>query len=270
MLRATRAEVAKPDWGGSLARELFGCETRDEANNNSLLAAATLWRPRTLPARAVAARALAMELKWTSPYSNTVDMLRAGFLTVAGAILAANNIGLLRRRFISYGARSGQPSVSTGGKNRQKQTAETPRTALERVSDFIAGWSVPHAYFIHFYIVSVLFSLVWATQLATRGPLFRVVAATLGEGNLKYSMSPNQVLLCWLLYTIQGVRRLYECVTLIRPSSSRMWIGHWLFGLGFYMAMNMAIWVEGSGKDHKSPPVLIRFNISRDLDTLLT
>lgn len=62
----------------------------------------------------------------------------------------------------------------------------------------------------------------------------------------KGSMSVNQVILCSALMTVQGARRLSECITLSKPSQSKMWCVHWFLGLAYYLAMTMAVWIEGT------------------------
>lgn len=54
---------------------------------------------------------------------------------------------------------------------------------------------------------------------------------------------------------IQGSRRLYECVYISKPGTSKMWIGHYLLGIGYYVVMSVAVWVEGTGL-HPPPPLL--------------
>lgn len=194
---------------------------------------------------------------------DAVDVLRGGFLltacavrsscpdkfmvvmpllTVTSQILAVNSILVFRSRFISYGPRAmSQPENGSTAK---------PRTTSAGLLDKLEAWNVPHNYFKHFYIVSVVSSVTWGIQLAVRGPLFRVVASTLTSARLSEpSMSFNQIALCWTLLAFQGVRRLYECITLDKPSSSRMWVGHWLFGLAYYTSMGIAVWIEGTCKD---------------------
>lgn len=58
-------------------------------------------------------------------------------------------------------------------------------------------------------------------------------------------MSVNQVILCSALMAIQGGRRLFECISLGKPSQSKMWVVHWVIGLVYYLAMTVAVWVEG-------------------------
>ena len=59
-------------------------------------------------------------------------------------------------------------------------------------------------------------------------------------------MSLYQVILTWSMMSIQGCRRLYESLVFGKQSSSRMWIGHWAMGILFYLAMSVAVWIEGS------------------------
>lgn len=63
-------------------------------------------------------------------------------------------------------------------------------------------------------------------------------------------MSVSQVMVCWALMMVQGVRRLRECLVFSKPSSSRMWFVHWLLGIAFYLATGIAIWIEGTGLDN--------------------
>lgn len=137
-----------------------------------------------------------------------------------------------------------RPENGTTAKTQAKSTG---------LLDKLATLTVPHNYFKHFYVVSVLSSVLWGIQLAARGPLFRAIASTMVSARLlEPSMSFNQITLCWVLLASQGVRRLYECVVLEKPSSSRMWVGHWLFGLAFYTSMGIAVWIEGTGKDRET------------------
>lgn len=130
---------------------------------------------------------------------------------------------------------------------------------VTRILDYLASWTVPHSFFTHFYVTSVLSSAFWATQLLSRGPAFRAVAARVSDEHLRQSMSLNQIIWCWVLMAIQGCRRLYECIAISKPSSSRMWFVHWLLGIAFYVATNLALWIEGTGAEFYgntfSPPV---------------
>lgn len=58
-------------------------------------------------------------------------------------------------------------------------------------------------------------------------------------------MSTDQVLLVWSLFVLQGLRRLVETLLFSKSTTSTLWILHWVVGIAFYTAMNLAIWVEG-------------------------
>lgn len=116
--------------------------------------------------------------------------------------------------------------------------------------DYVASLSVPHSYFTHFYVASVLSSVFWAVDVLRSGPGFSAVVQRVSLEHLQTSMSLYQVLLCWALLMVQAFRRLFESVVFAKPSSSsssRMWFVHWLLGIAFYMAASIAIWIEGAG-----------------------
>ena len=58
----------------------------------------------------------------------------------------------------------------------------------------------------------------------------------------------DQIVLVWSLMTVQGVRRLFESYFVTKHSESRMWFVHWYMGVAFYLAMGVAIWIEGASK----------------------
>lgn len=106
---------------------------------------------------------------------------------------------------------------------------------------------MPHSYFAQFYIVSVVSSLFWGFQLFCRGNVFQAIASRVSEEHQLHSMALSQVMVSWVLLALQGSRRLWESHVFQKPSSSQMWIVHWLLGIGFYLAAGVAIWIEGSG-----------------------
>lgn len=124
---------------------------------------------------------------------------------------------------------------------------------LQSLVSFLASYSVPHTYFTHFYVLSCLSSLLWAHQLYFRGPLFTLLARLAQRRGKDLSLDAdasvtlNQLLLCWIVLTCQGARRLAECISFFKPSASRMWIVHYLVGIAFYVTVNIAIWIEGVG-----------------------
>ncbi|KAK2767463.1 hypothetical protein FQN54_003619 [Arachnomyces sp. PD_36] len=179
-------------------------------------------------------------------------------------IIFLKAVAPLRERFVSYGPRaasskpeqepepdSTEPEITT--KTHETKPArltsntelQTP-TLIDRSLDYLASWKVPHSYFTQFYVVSLISSIFWATQIIWKGPAFRIVSALYDADSAQgSSMSVNQVLVCSALMAIQGARRLYECVTLSKPSQSTMWIAHYILGILYYLAMTVAVWIEG-------------------------
>ena len=143
----------------------------------------------------------------------------------------------LSDRFLAYGSREHAPP----------QSPNTRRLSTD-ITSSIAAIRVPHGWFTSFYVVSTSCSLLWASQVILNGQAFRSIATAVGAKRPTESMTLDQVTVTWLLMLLQGIRRLYECLTLTKPSSSRMWIGHWAFGLWYYLSINVAVWIEGSGR----------------------
>jgi 3-oxo-5-alpha-steroid 4-dehydrogenase 3 / polyprenol reductase len=167
---------------------------------------------------------------------DVIAAFRAGYLLLAIGILGVYAIPALRDRFLAYGPRN-EPA---GIQRRQQQH----QVFYDKCLDYVASIKVPHSWFRHFYMVSVVSSMVWLQQLYTRGPILHNVLSNTSTN--KPSMSFNQLVLCWTLLTIQGSRRLYESMILAKPSLSEMWVGHYLLGLLYYIAMSVAIWIEGA------------------------
>jgi 3-oxo-5-alpha-steroid 4-dehydrogenase 3 len=131
------------------------------------------------------------------------------------------------------------------------QSVQKPATRsgsiIEQVLDFFATVQVPHGYFQHFYLVSVLSSVFWAYQLLAKGWLLQYICQENNNNEPKEGMSVDQVALAWSFMGVQGLRRLLESSTLARPSASKMWFVHWLLGTTFYLAVGISVWVEGAG-----------------------
>lgn len=168
------------------------------------------------------------------------------FATVAVLTVAATPAST-RRLLTQYGARSAtKPSKG-------RQDDESQGDAFARFLDWATSFGqVPHSWFIHFYILSVLSSIFWAWQYYVDGSvldfLARSQAASAGD-----AMTMNQVALTWLLMGLQGTRRLYEYLFVTKPSSSTMWIVHWLLGSAYYVGVGVAVWIEGSSRCSDRP-----------------
>ena len=109
---------------------------------------------------------------------------------------------------------------------------------------------VPHAWFSHFYVVSMLWSCFWLGEfISGKGLLFDIARAqTLSDASSasSSSMALGQIWLVWGLLLLQVVRRAFEHAVYFKPSPSRMWCVPWLLGLAFYTVTSVAVWVEGS------------------------
>lgn len=139
------------------------------------------------------------------------------------------------QKIMNYGSR-GISSPSTTKTSKSKTTS---------LFGYIAAFQVPHTWFTHFYVVSVASSLFWAHQIYTRGPAFESLASFSNTSD--QGMTINQVFLACLFMALQGSRRLYESITLTKPSASKMWVGLWLIGIAYYVFMGITVWIEGIG-----------------------
>jgi len=146
-------------------------------------------------------------------------------------------IPTFRTKIMNYGSRN------TAISNLVK--APSSRGYLPAMFDLVASLQVPHTWFIHYYIVSVLSSVFWGVQIFTRGKVLQFMTSHTQQTTS--GMTLNQVVLAWMLMTLQGSRRLYECITLSRPSQSKMWIGLWAVGNMYYVFMGISVWIEGTG-----------------------
>ena len=187
-----------------------------------------------------------------------VAILKAFYLGSSAIVLIVFAIKPLKSRYLAYGARheTSDPAQNGNLKTSKREDSGADgwhlrvRNSLQLSLDYMATFQVPHSWFASFYMVSLCSSILWLQQLSTGGFLVRrILEYTAGTGP---SMSRSSMESCWCLMFLQGSRRLYECLTLTKPSSSTMWIVHWLIGIAFYIAMGISIWIEGSPalRDH--------------------
>ncbi|KAJ5477399.1 hypothetical protein N7539_007543 [Penicillium diatomitis] len=189
-------------------------------------------------------------------HMDAVDALRAFFLLAAATTISISLPSSLRDRFLLYGPRATTtpPDAQADGANSSRPDAQSPKESQAQDSpsgigflDYLATWQVPHSYFTQFYVASMASSVFWAIQLCCRGRVFQCIVSRISEEHLHQSMTLTQVLICWILLAIQGSRRLWECLIFAKPSTSKMGIAHWLLGVVHYIAVGIAIWIEGSG-----------------------
>lgn len=156
-----------------------------------------------------------------------IRVIRAFFILSSLAMLMVRLTPALADRFLAYGARD---QTSRHGKDAIPSARHPPRSVGIQILDYMATFDVPHSWFTHFYVVSVACSILCLCIFHYGG----------------YIPSQDQYLplLTSVLMLIQGSRRLLECLFLTKPSASRMWIGHYLIGLLFYLFTNISIWIE--------------------------
>ncbi|RKF60586.1 Polyprenol reductase [Erysiphe neolycopersici] len=173
-------------------------------------------------------------------------LCRNFFIIGSAACLGGVFFTSFRRKVMDYGSRS----INETNRVKQKQKFSTTTNLLSQAASF----RVPHSWFTHYYIASVLSSYFWLYQIITYGTVVRFLKSLSTTQSLNISsMSINQVFLTWLLMAIQGSRRLMESLTLMKSSSqSQMWAGIWIIGIIFYIIMGIAVWIEGiSQLDHQ-------------------
>jgi 3-oxo-5-alpha-steroid 4-dehydrogenase 3 len=173
------------------------------------------------------------------------DLCRAFFILAASTVLLCNAIPPINRRFLKYGSRA-QPLK---GESDSKSSSEPSAGPIASILDLVSTLQVPHSWFLHFYVTSVLLSIFWAVQIAAHGRIFLFIASYQSQNSsISAQMTTNQAAVTWIFMFVQGMRRLYESYSLMKPTKSQMWFAHWGLGLAFYVVMSMAVWVEASRK----------------------
>ncbi|KAI9824151.1 MAG: hypothetical protein M1819_000914 [Sarea resinae] len=178
---------------------------------------------------------------------STIDpaqALRAFFMLAAMTVFLANAVPAFRSRFVAYGSRTASPARERSDKEKRTQPSTSP-AAFVHFFDYLSTFLVPHAFFTHFYIASVLSSVFWAYQILAGGRCLTAFLDWTADHSREASMSLDQVALAWSLMALQGIRRLWESIALSKPSQAKMWFVHWLLGISFYVAMGIAVWIEG-------------------------
>lgn len=154
-----------------------------------------------------------------------------------GAVVSIGGILLpsFRTHIMNYGSRS---TTITTSSSKPKESKDF----IDRILRVVGSVQIPHSWFTHYYVVSVLSSCFWGYQIYTRGTVFKFLASHSHQGT---NMTVNHVVLAWTLMLAQGIRRLYESLTLTKPSQSKMWVGLWVIGMGYYIFIGIAVWIEG-------------------------
>ncbi|KAL1882018.1 hypothetical protein VTK73DRAFT_3000 [Phialemonium thermophilum] len=159
-----------------------------------------------------------------------------GVLAVAAAPATA------RPLLLNYGARkSGAQDADNG---REESPDRRPGPFVRLVATVTSWGQIPHSWFITFYVSYIASSLFWLLQYLTRGSVLQTIATRQAE-SAEPSMSGGQVALVWTAMLVQACRRLYEHLAVFNPSTSKMWVVHWLLGESFYLCTSVAVWVDG-------------------------
>ena len=178
---------------------------------------------------------LASMIDATTPH--LITAIRTGYILAAMGIIVVRLAPSLRRRFLSYGARTASSET--------KDTSSS-RTTSPSVLDNLAASRVQHSSFKDFYLVSILCSAFWLlqeTQESTRTIDYIHSAASAHYPSTYTPVAKS--FLCVFLLLAQALRRYDECTnTNNAPSTSTMWVGHYYLGLLFYITTNVAIIVE--------------------------
>ncbi|EXJ63796.1 hypothetical protein A1O7_00131 [Cladophialophora yegresii CBS 114405] len=168
------------------------------------------------------------------PPSAVVWAIRAFYLFSSAAIITVCLIPAFADRFLAYGARARRHTIDTRGK--RGTVGQSQQSVGTQLLDHLATFTVPHSWFTHFYVLSLVCSL---TALSTFYYYGYYAGATIKQNpDLATAAFGAHLML------LQGLRRLLECVYVTRNSTSRMWVGHYAIGMAFYIATNMAIWIE--------------------------
>lgn len=182
-----------------------------------------------------------------------IDFLRSAYILATAAVILTASIKPLQRRFLPYGSRAEKISKQPT-KNESAET-KAPEGAVANFLNYVSTFQVPHSWFAHFYIVSQLSSVFWGMQILAHGQFFLFVAEHQRKVSAEYSMSLQQTFVAFMFMALQGSRRLYECMSLSKPSQSRMWFVHWALGIVFYLLMGVSVWIEGSRKLAKTKSI---------------
>jgi 3-oxo-5-alpha-steroid 4-dehydrogenase 3 / polyprenol reductase len=167
---------------------------------------------------------------------------QAYFTLAASALLAIALLpASIQQLFVDYGSRttSSQPRAAS---------ADAKPASLVDLARSVTSWGrIPHSWFISFYILSSAGSFFWVAEYLLDGNVLHFFISRQAAGAFK-SMSLDQTIAIWALFAVHGLRRLLEHLIIMKTSTSKMWLPHWLFGVSFYLVMSVAIWIEGSGE----------------------
>ena len=162
--------------------------------------------------------------------------IRAFYVLSSLAILTVRLIPAFAQRFLAYGARATIEQRRGSHIDEKFAKQNQPSSVGIKLLDYLATFNVPHSWFTHFYILSLVCSFTTLTTLYYFPWYY--------EETIKRNTNIEVAAFCAHLMLLQSLRRLFECIFVHRSSTSRMWIGHYAIGMAFYLATNLAIWIE--------------------------
>lgn len=164
-----------------------------------------------------------------------------------------------RNLLLNYGPRRAHAASTAGdasGRQRNKgeqRRAEEQAFVLKAVQKLTSLGQIPHSWFFTYYAVYLACAHFWAVQYYQQDDnLLQFLARwQVQVAATSPAMAGGQVVIVWCMMLLQAWRRLYECFAVMKPSRSTMWFIHWIMGLGFYLGVSFAIWIEGSGMSRR-------------------
>ncbi|KAF3931047.1 hypothetical protein ABW20_dc0104313 [Dactylellina cionopaga] len=134
---------------------------------------------------------------------------------------------------------------------------------LDRALGLLSCLRVPHAWFTHFYALSLAVQLFWLLQILFHGRILQSLLSLFSSGVYNPPVSPRVVppppgeqsfetiLLCILCMAMQSARRLHESLNIQTSSpSSKMGILIYIAGITHYTAMGLATFANGTATLH--------------------
>ncbi|KAK0874915.1 hypothetical protein LTR91_001338 [Friedmanniomyces endolithicus] len=191
-------------------------------------------------------------------------ILRSGYLAASALVLLVALIPPFRTRFLAYGARTFPFNGSSSAKKEKAGVAKPQnKSTLIAILDRLADLTVPHSWFTSFYVVCVGWSLVWASQLLTQGPLFWLVAALRRNddgpagcgsmGDVARTRESEAV-------RESGVCQAVEVEDVVRALDAGNWFlhGYWHGGVGGGDTWVLSKLSHGEGRDAYSIPAAVQ------------
>jgi 3-oxo-5-alpha-steroid 4-dehydrogenase 3 / polyprenol reductase len=170
--------------------------------------------------------------RWTT-LDITIWSVRAFYLLSSLVIIVIRFTPALASRFLPYGARAQE----THNGSEKRPVKENEAVVGNNILDRLAEITVPKSWFLHFYVLSNIVSVI---MIFSRHKWLSLLGVKMAEGH-----TLDRAQFCCYLMMLHGARRAQESWPADILSKSRMWVGHYALGLAFYVVTNFAIWIDG-------------------------